>query len=101
MVGVPDAGVDGARAGDKRGGRARRARGEQLPEGSGSELATRVHAGLLAAGAHRFADQEPTGDFVWLFINRDGSIAERPTTLDNYLTFRRMYGVPEGRWRDG
>ncbi len=39
-------------------------------------------------------------DFLWLFRNRDGSVAELPTELDEYLTFKRIYGRPEGtRWR--
>ena len=53
----------------------------------------------LPIGARRFADDEPSGDFAWLFRNRDGTVSEYPTTLAEYLTFRARYGVPETWWR--
>lgn len=99
VVGVPDAGVHGLRAGAKR---ARRARGADpgLLQGSARpQLAADFDAGLLAPGSHRFVSEEPRGPFIWLFANRDGSVSEYPTELAAYERFRALYGVPQGRWR--
>jgi len=99
VVGVPDAGVDRLRPRRKRGRRAGGAGQELLPEGARVELATGFDACGVASGARRFVDEEPTGRFVWIFFNRDGTMSEYPTELESYRMFVRLYGVPAGRWR--
>lgn len=99
MVGVPASGGDELRPRRKRSRGAHQAREAQLPERSSEQLAADCESRLLAAGAQRFADQEPTEEFVWLFINTDGSVSEYPTTMANYERFKALYGVPSGRWR--
>ncbi len=89
----------GVRPRGKRGRRPSKAQGDLLREGASGDLAARVHAGLLAAGARSFADEEPTEAFVWLFINIDGTVSEYTTDMTSYHQFVGQYGRPLGRWR--
>lgn len=101
MVGVSDAGSGRSRPRRKRGIGAGYTQGELLPQGARPRLAAGLDESGYPVSARSFSVEEPVSDFTWLFRNRDGSIAERPTSIDDYLTFRRMYGVPEGRWSRG
>lgn len=99
VVGVPDAGGDGSRPRRKRGGRSSGAQGELLPESARFQLATGFDEGGRAPSSRRFVDEEPAGDFVWLFFNRDGTVSEYETELVSYLRYRAQYGIPATRWR--
>lgn len=100
MVGVPAAGCDGVRPRKQRGRGKGQDEEEQLREGASGDLAARVHARLLAGGAYAFTAKEPVDNFIWLFINTDGTVSEYPTEMKNYERLKALYGIPLGRWKE-
>ena len=44
---------------------------------------------------HSFQDTQPTQNFYWVTHNDDGKAIYYETSMDEYYTYRALYGLPQ------